>query len=96
MEPITFTRKYIEDLRGITKSPHKTRVQEKIAEYVTEINWQNENLIEDLQGLFIAAYKCVNRNTWDKFEKRLEWIKGKNLFPKQVMKLLYRVDNFSK
>lgn len=90
MEALKFTKKYLEDLRVITKSKHKTRIQEKMSEYMEEMRWENQTIVQDLQGLFVAAYTCVKRKTWDDFEKRLNWIRGKNLHPKQVMKVLYK------
>lgn len=70
------------------KTKANTRIAEVFEPYEQLIAWQNETLTEDRRILYIAVYRFMKHRTEKQLTTLLDWIKGKNLHPLAVAKLL--------
>ena len=75
--------------RLLARKPTKAQnyMQETAEPYLKHIQWQNQTLEADLRLFWISASRYYRSHTHAEFVKLLDWVKGKNLYPKQVIKV---------
>lgn len=71
-------------------SKARTYLQEEVEPYLKEINWNDLTLEKDQNAFWMAVNRYNHSHTLAQLLKVMQWIQGKNLYPKQVIKVLLK------
>lgn len=70
------------------ENKYRTYLEERVAPYLPFIFWENKTLDKDMRLFWIAVHRHEKTKPSGSLFRILNWAKGKNLYPKQVIAVL--------